>query len=166
MSRPEFGTPEAEILARKAGDKMINIVLNVIGRTTKKLPPKVIAITDDKETSERFAAICTVKYIMDDQLAQVSWNTITTIRPGTTMSEVADTLIEDHKGVPLICDQEIADELRINSQTLQYDKNDHRRVVERPGGTLEVFTPSNLTGRENLLKSKGTILHTPPSILQ
>lgn len=142
MPLPEQGSPEMQAAQEKIYRRIMDIASNVAVRR-KNLPPKVHVLIRDKEIGEKVAAFLSVRYIGDSGMANITLTSAGILPSEETVMQAADILLQTRPGIPMICDQEIADELSQNS--LVWVEEDHYRLEGRPTGVLEVYTPYSAT---------------------
>lgn len=138
MTIPEQGSPEMEAAEKRIYEKIMLIASNVAVRK-KNLSPVAHVLIRDEVIGEKVTAFLRIMYI--DNIGRV-FITITSagILPSReTITQAADMLIKSNPEMPMICDEEIADEISRNS--VVWRDEDHYRLIGRPDGVLEIYTP-------------------------
>jgi len=141
---PEIGyTQELERNYRR----IMEIACNVAFRHT--LPSQIYVLIQDPETGKRFISSVEIEYTGEPpRLSRISGSSwIGERKDGGTPMRTADILLKHYPGTALVCDEEIAKELDRNS--LVWFSKDHYRLVGRPEGVLELYTPyksKNISG--------------------
>src|SRR3972149_8709849 len=138
MSLPEQGTPERNSAEEKIYIRIMDIASNVAVRR-KNLPPAIHVLVRDEVTGEKVAAFLNVQYMGDSGMANITLTSAGVLPAEETVEEAADILLKSMPEMPMLCDKEIADEL--SKSSLVWVEEDHYRLVGRPSGVLEIYTP-------------------------
>jgi len=138
MSLPEQGTPERNSAEEKIYIRIMDIASNVAVRR-KNLPPAIHVLVRDEVTGEKVAAFLKVRYMGDSGMAYITLTSAGVLPAEETVEEAADILLKSMPEMPMLCDKEIADEF--SKSSLVWVEEDHYRLVGRPSGVLEIYTP-------------------------
>jgi hypothetical protein len=101
------------------------------------LPSQVHVLISDPETGKRYGGFVDVKYL--NETALITCRSIGELREGCTPFDIADRLLREKPGMPLLCDSAIAEELGKNPMDFVDDQG-HYRMQIRPGGILKIYT--------------------------
>lgn len=137
MTMPEKGTPEWNVLWPRVESKMMTLGSAVALRN--KLPFQILIMVVDEPTGEIFGAYAGVEYMRDNGMHSMTRTSISKLKAGVPVSQIADGLIERQPGTALVCDEKIAEEL--GRESLTWYESDHYSLQGRPNGTLDVYTP-------------------------
>lgn len=142
MPLSEQGTPEMETAQERIYRRIMDIASKVAVRR-KNLPPVVHILIRDEAIGEKVAAFLNIRYIGDSGMANITLTSAGILPSEETVMEAADILLKSRPEIPMICDKEIADEL--SKSSLVWIEEDHYRLVGRPMGVLEIYTPYGAT---------------------
>lgn len=158
MTLPEWGTPEFDQAEERVHRRLTDTVMNIGGK--RRLPPMVLAIVYDEPTGEIFDAYLDVQNLQEGErpsFALLTRRAISMIRSGANVVQVIDDLMKIRPNIPIICDNVVTEEL--SKYSLTWVQKDHYRLVGRPNGILEVYTPYKVKSvpQSDLPKERTTI---------
>lgn len=142
MTIPEQGSPEMEAARERIYEEIMIISSNVAVRR-KNLPPVVHVLIRDEVIGEKVAAFLNIRYIGNSGKVYMAIASAVILPSEETVIQAADILLKSRPGIPMICDKEITDELSKNS--VVWREEDHYKLVGRPDGVLEIYTPYDVT---------------------
>lgn len=137
MTMPEKGTPEFDALWPRVEDRIMKVGSTVAYKN--KLPFQILIMVVDEPTGEIFGAYAGVEYMGDNGAHLITRTSISKLKSGVPVTQIADGLIERQPGTALVCDEKIAEEL--GHESLTWYEKDHYSLQGRPLGTLDVYTP-------------------------
>ncbi len=118
--------------------RIMDTVSNIAVRC--ELPYQVHVLVQEPETGKRYGSFVAVEYLGERPgMARITRTGIGELREGSTPMDIADLLLEHNPGTPLVCDEQIAQELSKNS--LCWVNGDGYRLQGRQNGVLEVYIP-------------------------
>lgn len=112
-----------------------------------RLPTRVHILADDPELRRRYGANAIIAY--QGEATHVTRGEVGLLRNGVTPLDIADDLIRDQPGAALLCDLVIAQEL--GRESLAVVADGHCRLIGRPHGILDVYTPYRATTESRAL---------------
>ncbi len=137
MTLPEKHTPEWVDFEHRVHRRIMDMVSNIAFK--QQLPPQIHVLIFDDITNEMFGSFVGVKYLGESGMVHKTRTSIGMLAPDSTPKDIAEMLIEEHPGTPLLLDEKVAEKLSDDSVTLFED--DHCSLQGVSGGTIEVFVP-------------------------
>lgn len=127
---------DAGALAR-ANRAIMDLVSNIASRRTD-LPSQLHILICDPQSNRKFGAYVGIEHL-GPSIIRKTRTGIGMLLPDSTVFDVADTLLAHDPGIPLLCDEAIAQELL--TEAIVYPEDTHYFLLMRPGGRLAVYTP-------------------------